>query len=533
MKLGGAALLAALAFWGLLFWTSGLFSSWFHLVDEHALAQMAADLGMPGSKLTDVIRKWAAMDLAERRFRPLYYPSRVLRAGIFGLSWPAWSSYNAVLAAATGASLFVFGRLIGLTAILSFALAAWSTLGRPSSIWWRLGTPETEGNLLLVLALLCIARAVVKPDTRRRSEFFAFLLAGLASLTKEGMILYLPAIAAFRVWLPCWLRQETFKSALNDARPLVIALGLMAGVEILALALAVGTAGTGYAGVDAASFGLARLGASFKAADRVLALWIPAAATALALIAAAFSSRRPCCAHATPLIAGWLVFLIAAVPQILLYAKSGWADHYYNPLVISGALLTMISINGLRSVHRWVYLIFAVLVLLQIHPRFTWTKQQAREYAEDGITLRRLLDAAEDCTHQNEPLLLVANARVHYEEAFSLRAYLTLTRNRHPVYLATVGGAGMQIPSGALAQREEVRSFLNPVTLEDHYFQGKTLARMTPDQRERLTAILILSPESLQPAFLAAASGWLRPECYRQTDFDVAGLRARLLCRNP
>src|SRR5690606_38518460 len=144
----------------LLFRVTGLFTSGFHLVDEHVPLEMAADLAAPDATLWRVMQKWLAMDLAEHRFRPLYYPTRVLRTAAFGLSWPAWASGNAVHAAITAAALFLFGRLIGMTVPLSIGLAAWSTFGRPASVWWRLGTPETEGNALLALAWLFLALAV-------------------------------------------------------------------------------------------------------------------------------------------------------------------------------------------------------------------------------------------------------------------------------------------------------------------------------------------------------------------------------------
>jgi hypothetical protein len=131
--------LACFMFWFLLFYTTGLFSSAFHLIDEHILLEIHADLTGPDAHLGDVVKKWMVMDFNERRFRPLYYISRVLRTELFGLSWPVWSFYSAFLAASTSAALFLFGTLLGFTTFSSLCLAALSTLGRPSIIWWRLG----------------------------------------------------------------------------------------------------------------------------------------------------------------------------------------------------------------------------------------------------------------------------------------------------------------------------------------------------------------------------------------------------------
>ena len=522
--------LACFVFWFLLFYVTGLFTSAFHLIDEHILMEIHVDLTAADAELGAVMRKWVVMDFNERRFRPLYYISRVLRAELFGLSWPAWSLYNAFLAASTSAALFLFGTLLGFTTLSSLCLAALSTLGRPSSTWWWLGTPEAEANFLLSLALLCVARSVTQGNSRTRNELAAIVLSLLASLTKEGMILYLPAIAAIRVWLPCWLYGRTLKSALLEAWPFIAALGFIAAIEILCLLLTVGTSGTGYASVDAGTFDPGRIMSSLQDLAPVAAIRILAAAMAIALLARVLYRQANTERAFVPLILGWLVFLIGALPQVLLYSKSGWVDHYFNPIAISCALLLVLSLEYLRRINRWIYLVFAVFLVLQINQRFKWTRNHAKHYASEGVTLQQMLRSAVKCVHDDEPILLVANPRMHYEEAFSLRTYLAVLWKQDRVYLATVGASGSQIFSNALSSQEQTRAYLDPKILEDYYFRGDTLSRLNPVERERLGAIVILSPENLQNDFLAGASDWLRPGRYRSTDFNPHAIQMRLLC---
>lgn len=523
--------LSCFVFWFLLFYVTGLFSSAFHLIDEHILMEIHVDLAAADAKLGTIIKKWVVMDFNERRFRPLYYTSRVLRAELFGLSWPTWALYNAFLAASTSAALFLFGTLLGFTTLSSLCLAALSTLGRPSSTWWWLGTPEAEANFLLSVALLCVARVVTQGNSRIRNGLAAIILSLLASLTKEGMILYLPAIAAIRVWLPCWLYGRTLKSALLDAWPFIAALGFIAAIEILCLLLTVGTSGTGYASVDAETFDPGRIRSSLQDLAPVAAIRILAAAMTTALLARVLYRQANTERAFAALVLGWLVFLIGALPQVLLYSKSGWVDHYFNPIAISCALLLVLTLEYLRRINRWIYLIFAVFLVLQINQRFKWTRNHAKHYASEGVNLQQMLRSAVKCVHDDdEPILLVANPRMHYEEAFSLRTYLAVQWKRERVYLATVGASGSQIFSNALSSQEQTRAYLDPKILEDYYFRGDTLSRLTPVERERLGAIVILSPESLQNDFLAGASNWLRPGRYRSTDFNPHAIQMRLLC---
>jgi hypothetical protein len=231
-----------------------------------------------------------------------------------------------------------------------------------------------------------------------------------------------------------------------------------------------------------------------------------------------------------PLILGWLVFLIGALPQVLLYSKSGWVDHYFNPIAISCALLLVLSLEYLRRINRWIYLVFAVFLVLQINQRFKWTRNHAKHYASEGVALQQMLRSAVKCVHDDEPILLVANPRMHYEEAFSLRTYLAVLWKQDRIYLSTVGASGSQIFSNALSSQEQTRAYLDPKILEDYYFRGDTLSRLNPVERERLGAIVILSPDSLQNDFLAGASDWLRPGRYRSTDFNPHAIQMRLLC---
>jgi len=111
-----------------------------------------------------------------------------------------------------------------------------------------------------------------------------------------------------------------------------------------------------------------------------------------------------------------------------------------------------------------------------------------------------------------------------------LRTYLAVLWKQDRIYLATVGASGSEIFSNALSSQEQTRAYLNPKILEDYYFRGDTLSRLTPVERERLGAIVILSPESLQNDFLAGASDWLQPGRYRSTDFDLHAIQMQLLC---
>jgi hypothetical protein len=170
--------------------------------------------------------------------------------------------------------------------------------------------------------------------------------------------------------------------------------------------------------------------------------------------------------------------------------------------------------------------------LVQSYARYGFEKNPMGLWCRLFKYTQQMLGSASECAHDDEPILLVANPRMHYEEAFSLRTYLAVLWQWERVYLVTVGASDSEIFSNALSNQERERAYLDPKILEEYYFHSDTLSRLTQVERERLGAIVILAPENLLKDFLAGASDWLQPGRYRSTDFNLQAIQVRLLCLN-
>jgi hypothetical protein len=513
-------------FWGGLFWRFGVFGSGFHLIDDHRLVEISDELSAPNARFSHVLSDWLHGDLAEGRFRPLYVISRVLRAEWFGLSWPTWTAYNVALAALTGGLLSVFALLAGFCSLSALTLAAFAMLGPPATVWWRLGTPETEANALAALALCLFAFSARQPGGDRRADAVAVLASLLASLHKEGMVLFLPSLAAFRVWLPCRSLGTSLSQSLRESSWIVATIALVFTCELAALLWLVGSRGTGYAGVDAATFHVSALRPALLGFAAMGKLWVPALASII--VSALWIAGRGAGSRGSmsTLWVGWSVFLIGAVPQVLLYTKSGWAEHYWNPVMISAAFIAVLAVETLRPRQVLLYLIGIALLIQPLKGRERWTREHLAEYAADGRALSQLLDAARDCAGSARPVLIVANPRAHYEEAASLRTHL----RRRAIYLASVGSVGAEIPSDAFEDQERQRAYLNPATLAAHYFAGNTLMHMRREQGKEPGAIIMLDVQKSGPPFDAATADWLDTTDWARLRVTLAAIPTELRC---
>ncbi|MGY6214099.1 hypothetical protein ACW73L_02965 [Methylolobus aquaticus] len=516
--------------WGALFWKLDVFLSGFHLIDDHRLIDIHGQLSARDGNVGQVLGEWFRTDLAERRFRPLYYASRVVRVEWLGLYWPAWVAYNLGLATMTSGLLTVFGLLLGFSSISSLTFAALTVFGPPSTVWWRLGTPETEATALAALALCLFAWAARKPGPGRWPDVFGVAAAVLASLTKEGMILFLPALAAMRVWLSCRLLGRSVPAALRDSLPVFAVLGIVASAELTGLLWLVGSRGTGYAGVDAETFRLASILPAALALARIGQLWVPAAASVFAFGVGFWPRRHRVPVPVNGLWLGWAVFLIGAIPQVLLYAKSGWADHYWNPILMLAAFIAVLAVESLRPAYVLLYVVGIALLIQPLNGRLRWTREHLAEYGRDGAALGELLAAARHCAGIQRPVILVANPRAHYEEAISLRTHLRRDPETGLVYLASIGGDNADIPSTAFAAQERKRAFLDPAVLGGHYFQGLTLGRLTAEQRHAVGAVVLLEPQESRASFRDATATWLDIGAWTSRTFSIAAVPMELLC---
>jgi hypothetical protein len=513
--------------WAGIFLISGILFSGFHFIDDHEIVLINYELTVKKLNLFTMIDERLHQDPGGNRLRPLYFIHRILAIALLGEKWFFWYLYNAILAIITTFAFYVFGRLIKFSIPESLFISGLCLLGGGATIWWRLGTPETIAVPLVAIAF--VSAALAARSTAWIYEILFIVFSVLSSLSKEAMIVFIPALICLRIGLEYYFNQCSFIQVIKRCRFSIFGLGLVLGLELFYLYQVVGIGGTGYAGIDQNTLNFNRLGEAGFSLFKTGFLWVPLLAILLWVIVAAVRREKKKIDF-KPLLAVSLIFIVAVVPQIIVYAKSGFTGHYFLPVLIPCALLSIFILWWLRQDHLLLSRIVFGIILFAIGLNFSQTLNTAQIFAQDGFITRDLFANIEACAAGDQPILVVANPRVAYEKAISLRRYLLYHSGRSNLFLSTYGLEKADFYSTALGEAESFWGFLDPQDLQ------KTYLNQSIDQISRkseIKAIVILDADKLAPDFLSSSRDWFNPAEFDLKEYQMgyASVSAKVYCQ--
>jgi len=440
------AVAALSAAWVVFFVRAATIGSGYHLVDDHEILRILADLRT--SSLWGTIPRWVAGDL-NIRFRPFYFVHRITETAVFGdrLGW--WSLYTAALAPVTSILLYCALRTLrfGVLAALTFAILA--LFGEQACIWWRLGPNETIGMVCLAVALFGMARWARTGSLAYRVVFW--IGAILASLSKESFVATLPAVALTCVCAVAWHRHVNWRATLAACLPEVVGFTTVFVLEGWVIVFFVGTEKIGYAGVKGITVGQVWVAATQLVRPRE-------ALTLLALAVVAIGARYATRSSAPDRDREWFAwggpsFIAALVvaSQAVLYARSGLWERYQAPGTLAVALLAACLAQAATSRHpgaedrardsnglAWllttlVVPVVCVAILLPLtRMRVEKMNTDAAQYAAEGHETQALLDEIAVLPRDQE-LIVAGRLNGIYEQFWSIRWYLWVRLHREQV----------------------------------------------------------------------------------------------------
>jgi hypothetical protein len=500
-----AVILVMLAAWVVFFAVKGTVGPGYHLMDDHEILRLAAEL-RHGSTL-EVARSWVTADLATR-FRPLYVVHRVAEARVFADDLRSWGLYTTALGAVTFVLLYVALRWLHFPPLGSLAFAFFGLCGPQAAIWWRLGPNETVGMACLALACVGLARWSLTGSWAWRLVLWAG--AVLASLSKESFVAMLPALLLAAVWAVVVQRRTTWRAALAACVPEAALLGALLVLESAAILFAVGTDRIGYAGVEGVGLRAVLVAAAKLVGwPEVLALAGLGAVVLLGTPRARRSPRDP--------IAGLALACLAVGGQAFVYAKSGLSERYLVPGALAVALLLACLVRGAAGPEQvapsasrggapWWRLdrrrLLGALSLAALVPlgavRMRPMVTDSVIYARDGVETQAFLDAVTRLP--DDARVVVAGGMAGVGEGFwSVHWYLALRGGRKQVsYLLLEPPATLDSFHGQLLERFRV----DPLFPKFHPERGAG----QPD------AIAVLRGEEAQ--FLRESAAWFDPAAY-------------------
>ena len=146
-------------FWFSILVGSGSLFSGYHAADDQEIFEIHNDLLSSNNDIVKVTKKWITNDISTR-FKPLFYPYRVLKTWFFGTNFTLWLTYKGLLAVITSFCLFLFVHKIGFSLLESILFPLLSLLGAQAVVWWSSGINESLSMFLLSLSLVFMAFSI-------------------------------------------------------------------------------------------------------------------------------------------------------------------------------------------------------------------------------------------------------------------------------------------------------------------------------------------------------------------------------------
>lgn len=402
---------------GAFFIGTGTIFSGYHFTDDHEIIRINNNLNT--SSLFSVINQWTSNDF-NIRFRPLYYPHRVLLVKLFGLNFLMWSVYYLMMLIVTFCLLYLSLRKFKAPIIVSLLFPVIAIAGAQAENWWRLGTSENIGALFLALSFYYL-KEPEKNKNRANILFILFLL--MAALCKESFIVVIPAILFLKIYLNTQTQKLSIKKIISGNLLLLIPLFCVV-LFLYIIYFHIGINQIGYAGIESGTQIrdlLTQIAVIFK--EEFYYYWI--------LVLACFVFTLFLVKNDNDLrvyfqkIAGELFFLVLFLtPLLILYAKSGMKDRYLIPATIGASWFFVFRLKDTGLKISWQHICLYIICSWVLVMQSTKTYIQAMKFTRDGKNIDNLIQSIVSSAGQNSYVVLAFDPIASNEAGFSLKTYL-------------------------------------------------------------------------------------------------------------
>jgi hypothetical protein len=171
-------------------------------------------------------------------------------------------------------------------------------------------------------------------------------------------------------------------------------------------------------------------------------------------------------------------------------------------------------------------LILSILFILLVS-KFTLAWGMYSQQANDSKAINSLLKQVEQCTPNDQPVLVVVNPRVRYEVADALQRILRNTANKNNLLVATYGLEKTNFYSETLKNNEKNWNFLDPKAVVAMY-QNRTILNF--QNKNSIKTIIVF--DGLDNDFIKTNKKWFSPEKYHLTSFHISFAQANIYCKD-
>ena len=389
----------------------GTLTSGIHLVDDHEFWRFKNRMELDHKSIAEVI-KWKSLADSSWRFRPLYYPIRVLLTVVFGTNLFALSVLKGIEVVLTCVLVYFVARKLKCSIFYSIIAVLVVLVGPQSAIWWKLGPQELTGTWVFALGLLCLFKW---KESRKIVYHIAALLCFIfISLYKESFIALLPAVMLMYLYLSMKGREITWKSFWGAVRENIFSeliLGITILIEAYIIIFVVGTNESEYIGVNP-DLGIWFYVKTFLNNFR-LRLRIGQYACFVLALLVIFRKKTVEIIRET----GWQLLMACAiiVPQFLVYLQSGLEERYIIPWVYGVAYYFIIVLSRHKSLEGIIKKCYNIAIAALLVFNFILVFYEGSYFAYRGRGITRMFEVVTQ-TATEETKVLTAFAP--YDESY-------------------------------------------------------------------------------------------------------------------
>jgi hypothetical protein len=446
------AFIVCLGFWLFVYLKSGLITAGFQLVDDHEVVR--ATFYLQEHNILQLFGHFLSTDF-EIRFRPVYYICWLCQYLAYHDNWALWHLQVLATSVFTSFLLYLTGRNLGYNFFLSLLFVFLSLVGLHSDIWIRVGPAETLGMFLLSGAFYTLS---LKNQSFITKTAFAALLV-LASMAKESFLIVMPAMVFLYNWLEAKNQNKPFWRTVKGNLTLNAVLAAICLLEVFIIVKFIGATSTykvANAGISAASFNISALYQAYL--ELIQEGWTIILLNILAvlffgilahnyLIKKDKSLNGRLLQEILPVV---VFFILFVVPEIILYAKSGWLYRYMNPAILG---LYVVIIGFLNFIVSYIkenfgkllkilsFFIIGVGIFLLLYIKTYHAVYLAEHWAGKCVKTTSALEMIKETTAKGaNNILLIADPAKNYEQSHSLRLFIKYLTGKKLDYILPLCG---------------------------------------------------------------------------------------------
>lgn len=397
----------------------GTMTCGWHLTDDHEFLRIIYYSRVEGRSFWDILIEFTSRDLSFR-FRPIYMPARVLSCYMFGDNLFLYYLMKALETFVSCVLLYYVGQQFANNKIASFLFAAISLVGYQSVAWWKLGTHEMQGVLLLSISWLSLMWWLKKG--KRVWEVVSIVSAVFMMLYKESFLVVAPFIMVFVLYYDFYLSKAEFSltnlwGIIKKRCDYLIIIGLVFSFLAGYFVFGIGISGYDMTGEDSEGLFSAYWNGMVNSLEDNLKWYFRFGVLFVAILLTYWDELKK----------RWkemVLVCLFVVPQIAIYGRVGFSGHYLLPLTIAFSMFFVLgSLNWrfLSGKRRAVY-ILGIILLLGANGRVALREADYFRLRGEGITMA--FETIRELSEENEDVKILSCFGGNTEANLTLQYWL-------------------------------------------------------------------------------------------------------------